>query len=80
MMTLDEAIQHCKEKADCIDIIAKSFEASARFESKIAKLVYLSGKSLDEIIELYAAGYTLQPPKQNKSLESYIEERERNDR
>lgn len=36
---------------------------------QINKLEMLTGLTLDKLVELFAAGYTLQPPKVSKSLE-----------
>lgn len=41
------------------------------YSEKEARLIAVSGFDVEKLIELFAAGYTLQPPK-NRSMESVL--------
>lgn len=44
-----------------------------RTEEKIYKLKQVSGKSIDELIGLFAAGWTLEPPKEYPSFREFLD-------
>ena len=48
-------------------------EAFRRLAEKEAILIQVSGFDVEKLIELFAAGYTLQPPERHITLESFYD-------
>ena len=50
-------------------LIANAPKNLRTFEEMEHRLIQVSGFDMEKLIDLFAAGYTLQPPKKNLSLE-----------
>lgn len=81
----DEDIQYCKEYipssshealVDCAEAFTegltyglKSHENFQKLDENVTKLEQLSGHSLDTLLEMFAAGWMLEPPKKSVTVE-----------
>lgn len=62
---------------DCLtETIKRAFNRAKEQEQQIVDLQKVSGHTVEELTRLFAAGYTLSPPKPSKSLSQlYWEDR-----
>lgn len=65
----EKALNQIKKAMDKLQIprldikpIHMNFTHNTRLEEKVSKLIQVSGKSIEELIALFAAGWTLEPP------------------
>lgn len=65
---LDIAAKHSDLFMKGLAPVLKASEEFQKLDENVAKLERLSGYSLDELIEMFADGWTLEPPKKSCTL------------
>lgn len=53
------------------------YDRNMHIQERLYTLAVVSGYSLDELIDLFAKGYTLQPPREPGTLSELCEEKEK---
>lgn len=71
----EDATEYIEKAKNRLPIqLRDTYKYLREYEKLEHKVIELTGYDLDKLVELFAAGYTLRPPKYNSSLVAALEE------